>query len=53
MWIVALVVLLAVVVSAGVSTARRQARMPSSHHDNDRLGIRDPRDQPWGPPTGL
>lgn len=53
MWIVALVVMIAGVIGMGVWTARRQSRMSPSHHDNDRLGIRDPRDTPWGPPTGL
>lgn len=54
MWLFVLVVLLAGVVWMGVWTGRRQTRMSlSSELGNDRLGIRDPRDTPWGPPTGL
>ena len=51
---VALVVLTLAVVALGAWTSRRQTTtdrtLPCS---TDRLGIRDPRDVPYGPPSGL
>lgn len=53
MWLVALVVLLMIVVAMGVSSGLRQPRTPTLHPVNERLGIRDPRPQPWVPSRGL
>ncbi len=51
---VGLVVLTLAVVALGAWAARRQALMdPTLPRSNDRLGIRDPRDLPGGPPSSL
>ena len=51
---VVLVVLTLAVVALGAWTVRRQARMERTLPcSNDRLGIRDPRDLPYGPPSSL
>ncbi len=32
---------------------RRQRRISGSSSGNDRLGVKDPRDTPWGPSSSL
>ena len=54
MWWFVLAVMLTAVVLAGVWAGKRQARMSlTSEYGNDRLGVRDPRDTPWGPSGGI
>ena len=51
---VALVILTLAVVALGAWAGRRQTRMDRTLPcSTDRLGIRDPRDVPYGPPTSL
>lgn len=54
MVLVALVLFTLLVVALGAWTGRRQHRMDYSMQSaNHRLGIHDPRDTPYGPPSGL
>jgi hypothetical protein len=54
MWWFVLAVLLTTVVLAGVWAGRRQQHVSlSSEYGNHRLGVRDPRDTPWGPSGGI
>ena len=37
----------------GIWVGRRQRRTAGSRSGNDRLGVKDPRDTPWGPSSGF
>jgi cytochrome c-type biogenesis protein CcmH/NrfF len=54
MWMVAVGVLLLGAILLAIWTARRQKSTSATDaHANDRLGVKDPRDTPWGPPSSF
>ena len=51
-WVLLAVTLLSAGALAGW-VGRRQRRSTGAQSGNDRLGVKDPRDTPWGPSGGL
>ncbi len=51
MWV--LVILVVAVTALAVWVGRRQGRTLGPQSGNDRLGVKDPRDTPWGPSSGV